>query len=351
VKRVRILGFTLVELLVVIAIIGILIALLLPAVQAAREAARRAQCTNNLKQIGVGQHNYHDSFKVFTPAKLNSGAVNMSNADRSGWGTGTGQATLNTTGWALLLPFVEQAPLHDMYNFNVCSSTSCWRGAPPPLPLDDSINANAVGTRLNFLECPSADTVGQKMTTAPNSTSAYSRRNAWRTNYLFSTGVMTEYDLNYDIYYADVRQGMHGNNGAASISKVTDGTSNVLMAGEAIGYPHKTSSAYGPWGLCGTHTSTHGRIYSGSSSYIRLTGSIGIVVNVQRFTVNGTYCNTAGSCNPQGRTYAWTFNSVHPGGANFVLGDGSCRFVSETIDTLTWCRLGYIHDGEPIGSF
>ena len=109
-------GFTLIELLVVIAIIAILIALLLPAVQQAREAARRTQCKNNIKQWGLALHNYHDTHRVMPPALLNSGRYN--NASFHGPGV------LNTTGWVFLLPFIDQSPMYNLYDFNAVSSGS-----------------------------------------------------------------------------------------------------------------------------------------------------------------------------------------------------------------------------------
>ena len=347
VKRVRICGFTLVELLVVIAIIGILIALLLPAVQAAREAARRAQCVNNLKQLGVAEHNYHDTFKVFTPAKLNPGAVSLVNAARTGWDN---QPTLNTTGWAMLLPFVEQAPLHAKYLFNYCASPSTWGGVLPPVvhpTLGPDPNASAYQVRLSFLECPSADTAGLQRTYRPGTSYPYSMDNAWKTNYLFASGLFTEYSPDYKFYSGDIRQGMFGNNGAARIAQVRDGTSNSIMFGESLAFPHKTSTLYGPFGLCGTHTSTHGRVYSNRSSRpIAFTN----MLQANRYRLNADYVSTAGSINV-GRSYAWVFKSLHPGGANFAMGDGSCRFISETIALLTWNQVNYIHDGETQGPF
>jgi prepilin-type N-terminal cleavage/methylation domain-containing protein len=330
-------AFTLVELLVVIAIIGILIALLLPAVQAAREAARRAQCANNLKQTGLALHNYHDTYKVFPPALLNSGRY-------TGAATYYPEGVLNTTGWAMLLPFFEQKPLWDLYDFRVCSSSSNPNAGIPVLG-DDTMNQPYYSTRLSVLECPSADNNGQSSTYDAGGTSFYSRRGVFRSNYFFSTGVYTDYDAPYEQYNMNVRQGMFGNNGAARISWVKDGTSNSLAVGEAIGgseRKHKTSSHYGPWGMCGTHTCCHGRIVSNSSTPpISYTSA-----QAAEWCINCVWRGDALQ-----RTYAWVFNSLHPGGAQFALGDGSTQFLSETMDYLTLCRLAYIHDAEPIGAF
>jgi len=143
-------GFTLVELLVVIAIIGILVALLLPAVQAAREAARRTQCTNNLKQLGLALHNYHDTYKSF-PARGVFGAAN----------TGPPMRAYHHTWIEAILPFIEQQPLYDSVNHNA----PVW-GQP------------IVGTAVPAILCPSDST-------APDSP-AQSKNIAW-TNYAVPT--------------------------------------------------------------------------------------------------------------------------------------------------------------------
>ncbi|MFH1920921.1 MAG: DUF1559 domain-containing protein, partial [Planctomycetota bacterium] len=177
-------GFTLVEVLVVIAIIGILIALLLPAVQAAREAARRSQCANNLKQFGLAAHNYHDTFKVFPPALLNSGRM-CNAATNPSWGVGPG--TLNTTGWTMLLPFYEQQAIYDQWDFNLPSSVSVSNASwcsniLPPVGTSDK-NAPLVGTRLSVHECPSNDDSGERRELL--NSGFYDIRNAYRSSYVF----------------------------------------------------------------------------------------------------------------------------------------------------------------------
>src|SRR5229473_2794748 len=123
----RRIGFTLIELLVVIAIIAVLVALLLPAVQQAREAARRSQCKNNLKQIGIALHNYHDTMNVFPPALISSGRCSpTTNAVECA----LYRPVLNTTGFVLLLPYLDQGPMYNAYNFNVASSVSSPYGRP-----------------------------------------------------------------------------------------------------------------------------------------------------------------------------------------------------------------------------
>lgn len=328
-------GFTLVELLVVIAIIGILIALLLPAVQAAREAARRSQCSNNLKQMALALHNYHDVHLTFPPAILNCGR------QANGGIQFPGQVK-NTTGWTLLLPFLEQRPLHDKYNFNVCSSMSDEHSYG--VLGNDTMNEAVINTRVAAFECPSAPTAGELRSNAAGTADRYSMRNARRTNYFFATGVFND---DHDSYSSssvanDIRRGMFGNNGAAKMATITDGTSNSIAIGESLGgAKFKQNDNWGPWALCGANTCCHGAVVSGSSTTLTYTAS----------HVSESGINAAWSGDTQGRMFARTFGSQHPGGAQFALGDGSTRFISETIDYLTFAKLNYISDGQVVGEY
>ncbi|QDV69935.1 hypothetical protein Poly24_36530 [Rosistilla carotiformis] len=327
-------AFTLVELLVVIAIIGILVGLLLPAVQAAREAARRMQCSNNLKQLGLALHNYHDTFKTFPPALLGSGRYNNATYHAQHGGI------KNTTGWALMLPFFEQSALADKYDYNVCSSSSSPYGGL--VAGDDTINDGLYNAPLDVLACPSDPSSGLVVSTSAGSTSMYSRREAIRTSYVFSVGSFTDYSGPWNTYSGNIHQGVFGNDGAANFAAMTDGTSTTIAIGEATGGAFKTSADYGPWGMTGTHTCCHGYLPNSSTEEISQTRA---AAYSQNYSINGAYNNDA-----QGRTYAWVFGSKHPGGANFVFADGSVHLLTETMNYLTLQQLGYIRDGLPVPS-
>ncbi|MFM9963910.1 MAG: DUF1559 domain-containing protein [Planctomycetaceae bacterium] len=329
-------GFTLIELLVVIAIIAVLIALLLPAVQQAREAARRSQCKNNLKQFGLGIQNYHDNTKMFPPALLNSGRYNS-----AAFYTAPNRV-LNTTGWALLLPYLDQQGAAKAYNYNVCSSVSSPYGHT--VAGLDTTNQTIYSLALAVLQCPSHSEAGLIDTyQAGVQSDFYSRLGARRTSYLFNTGVFTDYDAPYDAQKSDVRQGPFGNNGAAKLSDITDGTSNAVAIGEAWGGGlNKTSTHYGPWGLDGVHTCCHGRIVSASASTVNPADCY--VSNYDRdWKINANY-----GLNATQSQYAWGWGSRHTGGAHFVMCDGAVRFLNSNMDYTMQCRSMYIHDRQTV---
>ncbi len=146
-NRVRRRAFTLIELLVVIAIIAILIALLLPAVQQAREAARRSTCKNNMKQIGLALHNYHDTHRVFPYASSHQGRACT-----------TARSILNHKGWLMLLPFIDQAPLYNKFNFSIAASTSAVSGTGTVVGVPGTGNENdfVVSREIPVFTCPSS---------------------------------------------------------------------------------------------------------------------------------------------------------------------------------------------------
>jgi prepilin-type N-terminal cleavage/methylation domain-containing protein/prepilin-type processing-associated H-X9-DG protein len=296
-------GFTLVELLVVIAIIGILIALLLPAVQAAREAARRGQCSNNLKQIGLGLHNYHDTQKCFP-----SGFI-----DRHGW-------IVNT----YLLPFVEQKSLYDQLN---------TRNA---MDLSNTTTLQLARTVLNGYLCPSSDESDRSQ--SPDLTI-----NGYKigvSNYL---GIMGTFDLRC---WTTTVDGLFYHNSAVKMRDITDGTSNTFAFTERSA--HGSAWVGGVWAGTTIQQSTSAsqpNYYCGAWGYESLRNALTLTRNAWGL-INGT-------------GYQYGPSSMHPGGCQFLLADGSVRFVSETIDAAnnvqpnmsTYQKLGSRNDGQVIGEF
>lgn len=326
----RRLGFTLVELLVVIAIIGILIALLLPAVQAAREAARRTQCTNNLKQMGLALQNYHDLYRVFPPAKIGSGSATYMYPANS---TGT-NVVANTTGFVLLLSQLEQLPLYQRYNFNFPSSASNWHSGGKPLAggaTNGSVNEPIYTQQLPVFTCPSDMTPAYRATHDPNGTSAYAVNNAAQSNYLFASGQMTDYWAPWGNYAGYMHRGPFGNDGAARIADIKDGTSATIAIGESKqGYTGHTYAYYGPYWGAGAHTCCHGY-----TPY-----------NDVRFAINYDWNHASTNMQYRYKQYAWGFGSYHPAGANFVFCDGSTRFLSNNINYMTVFQwMNRISDG------
>lgn len=329
-------AFTLIELLVVIAIIAILIALLLPAVQQAREAARRTQCRNNFKQVGLALHNYHDNFQQFPPALVSSGRCNTGGSGECP----TTRPVLNTTGFVLLLPYIDQAPMYNQYNLNVSSSMSSPYGRPQAGGVANSTTNQAIyNKKLAAYGCPS-DPIGMSLQTyqANVATDFYESNQVARSSMLFASGSFTDYSTSFGANIGSLDLGMFGNDGGATVAMVTDGLSNTIAVGESR-QQGKTSSVYGPYWGAGVHTCCHG--YTPNACY----------------TVNAAYnyppCAasppTAGTIKLQ---YAWGFGSEHTGGAHFLLGDGSVRFIGENIDYATvFNPLNRIKDGKIIGEF
>jgi len=324
-------AFTLVELLVVIAIIGILIALLLPAVQAAREAARRAQCSNNLKQIGLGLHNYHDSFNTFPFSYMvDAPGGSFAGANAQVWGT-------------RILPFIEQTALAAQYDSRVPPFNEAASLGHDPAVVAQ--NLQVIQTPLAVFICPSV----------PGSTSAriydanyapegfpFTLRAA-PSDYCVASGVPSS-DFKTIAYAAhpvcrncdgalqytgtDLGNLTQMEVDRSTIAAITDGTSNTILIGERAG---------GPQLYQGRAPAPSGSPYD-EGRQVNGTGW-GDILNGEHWLAgvrhdgdivqspNGGPCGI--NCtNLRGRG----FYAFHPGGCQFLLCDGSARFVSETVE-------------------
>jgi len=331
-------GFTLVELLVVIAIIGILIALLLPAVQAAREAARRMNCTNNLKQCGLAMHNYHDTCRCLP-----------------------GYTSSNTTSFspqARLLPYAEQTSLQNLINFNL----PLFGGSLASNYLNPAQGA-AAGTRVPMFRCPS-DGENDVFT-------EYYIQNPARMNLSFAggnymvclgSGTGTYYDHRYRT------DGAFYQLSACNFANYTDGLSNSLMFGEALLGNHKDTTGPAPEnpqrqvantslgttgpGLGGVANPDLASIVAGCTTWQGLRASGWIVGKVYTSTFNCYMPPNTPVPDVYRMGMGWfAARSNHPGGVNVGLADGSVRFISQTIELNTWHALGSIAGGETLGSF
>ncbi|HAH43448.1 DUF1559 domain-containing protein [Gimesia sp.] len=313
-------GFTLIELLVVIAIIAILIALLLPAVQQAREAARRSTCKNNLKQLGLAMHNYHETFRVFPP-----GAIAPSTNCTTLMPTVASRTILNHTAYQMMLPYIEQTALYNKYNFSLPSGTSYYTsasGCSATQPTTDQLSV--VSSQVPVFVCPSD--AGPSKGTANH---AFSQAiGAYRTSYgLVSHQNDGSWNKNWEAD-TNIAKGIWGPNGAARIRDVIDGTSNTAAMVEAP-FQKKTAEAW-----TGPYWNAYTYIY-----WIDIYGTNTGINNIVADTpISGVGRNGAGSS--------------HVGGAHLLLVDGAVRFVSENVDQNSVLNaLASAKGGEILGDF
>lgn len=362
-KRRRLGGFTLIELLVVIAIIAVLIALLLPAVQQAREAARRTQCRNNLHQLGLAFHNYHDAYKSWPVFRTR------------GWsGTSSARgALLNDQGWTVgLLPYMDQGPLYNAYNTN--------------LPFFAGSNANVISTPIAAFVCPSTPRSGNTVTVNLNAAETLALWNSTMTspttvaytggamdyivteksvgnfrNVAVSSGYTQQGNRNEgplgefstDVFFGQANASFTDRIMTVTITDVRDGLSNTMlveeMAGRNIlyakGKPQPLTTSVLLTDRAYTQQQAGGGTWADSLNTMRHQGA-----SFDGLTDSGP-CGVNCNNSHQG-TNSGSYYSFHSGGANVLMCDGGVRMIGESISAATLVSLISRDEQDgPLGEF
>jgi prepilin-type N-terminal cleavage/methylation domain-containing protein/prepilin-type processing-associated H-X9-DG protein len=315
-------AFTLIELLVVIAVIGVFVAMLLPAVQAAREAARRVQCTNNLKQIGIALHNYHQAIGTFPPGYLSKMDPVTFDNDGPGWG------------WlAYSLNQMEQLPTYNSINL--------------VLGIEFPANQTARLNVINSFLCPS-DAWRQNVFTVVDATTSATTAGApicsvGSSNYVGSVGTGDPSSLYpYIIDAQDGPPGRDNGNGlfyrnrAITIAAITDGTSQTFAAGERSQNLSRAS-----W---------TGAVTNAAVPLVALQGEAGLDPEGGGALVLSHTGEGHGPNSPSGLAHGDQYWSLHPGGANFLFADGGVRFIKEVVGFKVFQALATRAAGEVLSS-
>jgi prepilin-type N-terminal cleavage/methylation domain-containing protein/prepilin-type processing-associated H-X9-DG protein len=348
-------GFTLIELLVVIAIIAVLVALLLPAVQAAREAARRAQCVNNLKQIGIALHNYHSSTNTFPlGSSLNPYAAPNVTTTWTNWGAN-----------ALLLGYIEQGTVYNTINFSFGPEPAPEPDNPGYSSLAGQINATSYNTKINLFLCPSDGNAG--------------RTNI--NNYHASIGTTTFNVGGADLGVASQSMGLFAMQKDYSLASVTDGASNTVAYSEAlVGVPGASGPARGngtgPTGsgqaanqldIRGIFNAVQQDLQACSAAFSTMFAANDRGYRWGSGIMGYSLFNTVVPPNGAGGKFLWNScrvdccdqaqsshyvnaTSNHSGGVNVLMADGSVHFVKDSVSFPTWWALGTRAGGEVLSA-
>ncbi|MCA9026310.1 MAG: DUF1559 domain-containing protein [Planctomycetaceae bacterium] len=302
-------GFTLIELLVVIAIIAVMIALLLPAVQQAREAARRTQCKNNLKQIGLALHNYHDVHLLFPPSSTSGFGAGVWNYPA----TGPTDPSIHLHSFAsLILPYLEQANIYNSIDYNVSSL--------------DPVNREMASQVLPFYICPSYS--GRTVSDDPLYTTTVGYDSFAIRNYV-AMGAVSVLGLSGAV----PAEGVMYPGSANRFRNITDGTTNTILVAEtreqssSVWIDGTTASVAARWTDLGSPT------FSGNT----------VSINYTPYFPGGIFPNSIGQ--------EYGPSSQHEGGAHHLLCDGSVHFLSENMDAEVYDALTTCAGNEVVGEF
>lgn len=347
-NRSRRMGFTLVELLVVIAIIGVMVGLLLPAVQAAREAARRMQCSNNMKQIGLGIHNYESTYKFLPPGSAFYGGANLTGLGPGGRFAG---AQFNRSHLLVrILPYIEATALYEQFENDIFPTDDARSLPSPGNPNGELLR----GVRVSTYLCPSdissegfpATVNGIASTVRPSSyqfsmgpTNALSNNAACGCPLLATFQIYSQPGTNVNLPSGPFTRrggamptGIGGNPGyIGRFRDVTDGLSSTIFIGEVVG--DWSGHARTGW----SHSNAWGHFTQIPINWDTRFPDVAAATAAGR-----TGCETRCNWNTE-----VGFKSLHPGGCHMLMGDGAVRFFTESIDMFAYNRLGSKGEGTP----